>query len=247
MLSVVAIPDHPRVCGELCPNGRQREHPAGSSPRVRGTRCRSAAREADRRIIPACAGNSPSDSSHMSHAADHPRVCGELGGKGRMTLSSLGSSPRVRGTLYRTMLRTPAARIIPACAGNSLASSHHRPKAPDHPRVCGELGPAVTHWPIGSGSSPRVRGTPLGRPVERWCNRIIPACAGNSSTVGVSIVAATDHPRVCGELLSTGFAEMDNAGSSPRVRGTLRHVPCLAGRDRIIPACAGNSYGAGCG
>ena len=52
-------PVHPRVCGELDACDGARVPFFGSSPRVRGTRPRSAPDRAEIRFIPACAGNSP--------------------------------------------------------------------------------------------------------------------------------------------------------------------------------------------
>ena len=50
----------------------------------------------------------------------------------------LGSSPRVRGTLFST--GTPAAMqgFIPACAGNTGANYIYYALITVHPRVCGE-------------------------------------------------------------------------------------------------------------
>ena len=49
---------HPRVCGELDAMVLRLRFPAGSSPRVRGTRTQGAPAHAADRFIPACAGNS---------------------------------------------------------------------------------------------------------------------------------------------------------------------------------------------
>ena len=131
----------------------------------------------------------------------------------------------MRGTLERLATpRAPRIRIIPAHAGNSW------------PRA------AQAH--VGSGSSPRMRGT-LSRPSAasssdhpRACGeltlalykqhapkrRIIPAHAGNSllKLHGQAGSPSTDHPRACGELSSTKPTAASSRihGSSPRMRGT---------------------------
>ena len=94
---------------------------------------------------------------------------------------------------------------------------------------------------IDNGSSPRVRGTLLGKENSESQCRIIPACAGNSRPHGRACAGRPDHPRVCGELRQRDHPPAVALGSSPRVRGT--HRGRVAGRigDRIIPACAGNS------
>ena len=96
--STAVKPVHPRVCGEL-PNAVGAWCDAdGSSPRVRGTLRRRAARIGSWRFIPACAGNSRSVYLAQRRRTVHPRVCGELL-LGRMVgVAVHGSSPRVRGT-----------------------------------------------------------------------------------------------------------------------------------------------------
>ena len=69
--------DHPRVCGEHTNPLAKLKRPAGSSPRVRGTRdCRFQIRYDDG-IIPACAGNTNVFERIAEAFGDHPRVCGE--------------------------------------------------------------------------------------------------------------------------------------------------------------------------
>ena len=53
--------------------------------------------------------------------------------------------------------------------------------------------------------------------------------------------AVWDHPRACGEQLSTDSRVSDGGGSSPRVRGAGKHVWCGLRWCRIIPARAGSS------
>ena len=91
---------HPRVCGELMAAVQASAQGGGSSPRVRGTRApRRLASNAQSRFIPACAGNSLSQSRSLFLSPVHPRVCGELSVNQPPRRSRAGSSPRVRGTL----------------------------------------------------------------------------------------------------------------------------------------------------
>ena len=172
-----------------------------------------------------------------------------------------GSSPRVRGTLWRVVCYVRGRGIIPACAGNTTACSREYRDMRDHPRVCGEHG-HFSHMTCPSvGSSPRVRGTQIQHANHGRIHRIIPACAGNTGGSGWCSRRRWDHPRVCGNtLLSTArlrpkrdhprvcgehrpsmWMPRTRPGSSPRVRGTLalsRRIPLAYG---IIPACAGNT------
>ena len=153
------------------------------------------------RFIPACAGNSSSKTECSACQSVHPRVCGELGKIVDPTDVGTGSSPRVRGTPVRRQEVRLRPRFIPACAGNSLAASDTNGVHTVHPRVCGELDEVTDLMLYGTGSSPRVRGTPDADGHGKLHDRFIPACAGNSDAW-------------------QGWAA-DAGGSSPRVRGTL--------------------------
>jgi len=91
-----------------------------------------------------------------------------------------------------------------------------------------------------SGSSPRVRGTVS--PWREFTNhcRFIPACAGNGTTPPSTSATRSVHPRVCGERCHAQFGTPASAGSSPRVRGTVRQLTDDEQERRFIPACAGN-------
>ncbi len=135
--------------------------------------------------------------------------------------SSVGSSPRVRGTLQALVDLIYRSRFIPAGAG-------------EHAMI------VITSRKDG-GSSPRVRGTHdqqgAGRPVRRF----IPAGAGNTRRPAARGVCPPVHPRGCGEHEKRGAEFTHRLGSSPRVRGTrsggFTCHDCL----RFIPAGAGNT------
>ena len=129
--------------------------------------------------------------------------------------------------------------------------------------MCGEHRTGYCHWLLPCGSSPRVRGALLGKPpadtggdhprvcgehilsgllawLDAWFPRIIPACAGSTSTLpqlevqeggssprvrgalrleACQASMSADHPRVCGEHLHGTQLLSPGTGSSPRVRG----------------------------
>ena len=75
--------------------------------------------------------------------------------------SDIGLSPRVRGTLFVQFDDEFITRFIPACAGNADRLPAPGNRRTVHPRVCGERGVSVEALGRLSGSSPRVRGTPV--------------------------------------------------------------------------------------
>ena len=93
---------------------------------------------------------------------------------------------------------------------------------PVHPRVCGEHGALCVVTIVGTGSSPRVRGTRSVDKGTEGCKRFIPACAGEHCLACLSVYVPF--------------------GSSPRVRGTLDLSFGVCTLLRFIPACAGNTH-----
>ena len=212
--------DHPRVCGEQPPPGSSPSTGWGSPPRVRGTEPVDYVSALAGRITPACAGNRRIPRRQPPGSRDHPRVCGEQTRIRTITIFQRGSPPRVRGTDIEQSVLRGGERITPACAGNSTRPRYTAPRAPDHPRVCGEqIAPMVTPCQH-AGSPPRVRGTGLTGGETVYAQRITPACAGNRKNQPSAYTSERDHPRVCGEQWVLNHARLPVSGSPPRVRGT---------------------------
>ena len=151
----------------------------------------------------------------------HPRVCGENTNDTLLAALAEGSSPRVRGKHQRHTARSARRGLIPACAGKTrrVAVKTNSPRA--HPRVCGENVLRRGFRGGVRGSSPRVRGKLLGWLQEHGAERLIPACAGKTTTMRRICRTAWAHPRVCGENCRPHTWRVGAAGSSPRVRGKL--------------------------
>ena len=152
---------HPRLRGELFPDGLINDPLIGSSPLTRGTRQARHWLRYPSRFIPAYAGNSRVRESLLFDSAVHPRLRGELKVKVKKVFILLGSSPLTRGTHIVFDRLQDWDRFIPAYAGNSILELHSSLCYPVHPRLRGEL----------------LR-TLLGVTV---ISRFIPAYAGNSS------------------------------------------------------------------
>ena len=71
--------------------------------------------------------------------------------------------------------------------------------------------------------------------------RITPAHAGNTSIPLELEDDKWDHPRACGEHLTSLNMGNNTLGSSPRMRGTPINSPDETAYPRIIPAHAGNT------
>ena len=152
---------HPRVCGEQPLRMMMDAQSHGSSPRMRGTEPMPGARPAQRRFIPAYAGNRTGAARVSGYPTVHPRVCGEQSTTLIFHCLTSGSSPRMRGTdtPFSGPLLPP--RFIPAYAGNRTIGEATRSMTAVHPRVCGEQGIPYERTPNEHGSSPRMRGTVL--------------------------------------------------------------------------------------
>ena len=212
---------HPRVCGErMSVLLGDRSH-LGSSPRLRGTHGEAQALGVVPRFIPAFAGNTHGRVAALPWQPVHPRVCGEHSSSVSAASIRAGSSPRLRGTPADETERGRADRFIPAFAGNTETGDQGRVVVTVHPRVCGEHGAAGGSLIGKGGSSPRLRGTPVGDRVRVLVTRFIPAFAGNTT----------------GAKLVDGIFD----GSSPRLRGTRPRSARSVRSRRFIPAFAGNT------
>ena len=86
----------------------------------------------------------------------------------------------MRGALSKWVSDNSDLGIIPADAGSTASSRVTCIPWPDHPRGCGEhqIQPAKVVRPLGS--SPRMRGAPLGDHLSSDFLGIIPADAGST-------------------------------------------------------------------
>ncbi len=190
---------HPRACGEHCFDQSRIDFNCGSSPRVRGTFLPCARQLFVFRFIPARAGNILIPVFSTVLTSVHPRACGEHVCAGSERSCTAGSSPRVRGTLYRPGNPDHDYRFIPARAGNMVAAISRVTSCWRPPRACGEHDLENVSAKGGNGSSPRVRGTCLLLQLFVLWGRFIPARAGNIATRCQMHTAVAVHPRACGE------------------------------------------------
>ena len=217
----------------------------GSSPRLRGTLAGISVHAGRGRFIPAPAGNTFRRGLSRCGCAVHPRACGEHPRIGMTHVTPCGSSPRLRGTPSITPSPLRRLRFIPAPAGNTRPCHSCASPSSVHPRACGEHLLASNLRHAQGGSSPRLRGTLHRPPFLSILRRFIPAPAGNTWGCRTCAARCTVHPRACGEHLNAVTKPDARDGSSPRLRGTLYPNSAGAGRERFIPAPAGNTLRGG--
>ena len=129
--------DHPRACGAHNLKSLDNTIEMGSSPRMRGSHCRRFLGNRLMGIIPAHAGLTHGVQLIGIGVRDHPRACGAHLVFIASLLSSMGSSPRMRGSLIRHVIDELLVGIIPAHAGLTNERYGKRYAARDHPRACG--------------------------------------------------------------------------------------------------------------
>ena len=227
--------------GEHDFSGYESQLDQGSSPHARGALAWGECRRIVGRIIPACAGSTPTASSPSTSKWDHPRMRGEhcvlapftlpVGDHPRMRgehmISSYrcvptpGSSPHARGARCINLVKAHKHGIIPACAGSIPTCRFSGRSLWDHPRMRGEHKWIQVRHLLLRGSSPHARGAPVGPQAHAVGIGIIPACAGSTTP-------------------SSRF-NLVVKGSSPHARGALRLLHWDARQWRIIPACAGST------
>ena len=232
---------HPRSRGEHCWQFPVLQSSCGSSPLARGTRSGAVGRRHRHRFIPARAGNTQRSRRPASTCTVHPRSRGEHTHRYSPVVDLSGSSPLARGTRNAAHRPTPAARFIPARAGNTTVSYRPTGTLPVHPRSRGEHGKCWHADAVEVGSSPLARGTPGRHRRAAAHRRFIPARAGNTCRSARSMPDRPVHPRSRGEHLNRPPDVCALSGSSPLARGTQTEMRDLPTLDRFIPARAGNT------
>ncbi len=108
---------YPRVCGGTAARAELAIVTEGLSPRVRGNRVGHSHAEAERRSIPACAGEPDWKAIGTSIMEVYPRVCGGTLDRRHPDMLLGGLSPRVRGNPPGSPRSKARTGSIPACAG----------------------------------------------------------------------------------------------------------------------------------
>ena len=131
--------------------------------------------------------------------------------------------------------------ITPAHAGKTGPYDCNAADRGDHPRACGEnLGRLLLPFE-GLGSPPRMRGKHRRHFRIKWGDGITPAHAGKTRIRAASAAWVWDHPRACGENISSSCSFQSFPGSPPRMRGKRPECAESTRAGGITPAHAGKT------
>ena len=220
----VAAPVHPHGCGEHQRDWFTIRYSDGSSPRVWGTREQRQPLRPDRRFIPTGVGNTSIVRRYFCPLTVHPHGCGEHVVREICASASVGSSPRVWGTLLTQPSHLVINRFIPTGVGNTRSASLPAFLPAVHPHGCGEHSSISLKFAINSGSSPRVWGTLKNFLVLVVLSRFIPTGVGNTPPSVTLLLLTAVHPHGCGE----------HAVRWPRFLLRTRFIPTGVGNTRVL-------------
>ena len=189
----------------------------------------------------AFAGNTAECRNRWHGEPAYPRMRGEHALAASRILAMVGLSPHAQGTPQCIPCVIPLERLIPACAGNTIALLLLGSRCSAYPRMRGEQNGIAAAVGYDYGLSPHARGTLRRAPTWGLFDRLIPACAGNTVSHRASFRCPAAYPRMRGEHSLCSLLRWASIGLSPHARGTLCSPKSFLFDDRLIPACAGNT------
>ena len=155
------------------------------------------------RITPAHAGKSHRHGFHQPDRTDHPRTCGEKLAGSNPPPPVGGSPPHMRGKAVQCAMGLYLLWITPAHAGKSFFCRLLYISCKDHPRTCGEKSIILEKSKSPIGSPPHMRGKVAAKRTQSRLGGITPAHAGKSDRSTGEPGRTQDHPRTCGEKLTS--------------------------------------------
>ena len=153
----------------------------------------------------------------------------------------VGSPPHARGRPFHCCRGSGGDGLTPACAGTSGWNRSATGRGWAHPRMRGDVGGDWWISPALRGSPPHARGRRAGGHREARSSWLTPACAGTSLAAWSPLVDRRAHPRMRGDVRTSGIPIASKSGSPPHARGRLRKGAACDRSDGLTPACAGTS------
>ena len=232
---------HPRSRGENQQRLDLGAESRGSSPLTRGKPRPQSWQKRASRLIPAHAGKTRCQLRLRRRGRAHPRSRGENAILLGVPFTTAGSSPLTRGKRDVCPSERGRRRLIPAHAGKTIGRGDFAASNAAHPRSRGENTSASRAGLLRPGSSPLTRGKHRRRRPDSAARRLIPAHAGKTWRLTVTVLSATAHPRSRGENARGVGETRTTRGSSPLTRGKPEPLPGLVVENRLIPAHAGKT------
>ena len=230
---------YPHVCGAADNIVRATQIGQGLSPRVWGSLGEMYGEEGRSWSIPTCVGQPPASTAYRATTTVYPHVCGAAVGRPALVEIVSGLSPRVWGSRLGTLSLRSSTRSIPTCVGQPPPPHSASCPVQVYPHVCGAAILVIIKQPAVWGLSPRVWGSPTGRPGHGQTTRSIPTCVGQPAGLSKNLSLFRVYPHVCGAALSMICCVPCEVGLSPRVWGSLIRLPCSMDRCWSIPTCVG--------
>ena len=171
---------HPHACGEHARDTCVEGESGGSPPRLWGTQVNHGGIRGDTRFTPTPVGNTIGKNLPPIICTVHPHACGEHVAVDGQHETTIGSPPRLWGTLQVLRANVGNGRFTPTPVGNTLCGWHMAMSRAVHPHACGEHAMPCAWMLASTGSPPRLWGTPSLAHMNSDPERFTPTPVGNT-------------------------------------------------------------------
>ena len=219
-LICVKVEAYPRACRGALISATIFGLTRGLSPRMRGSHILRDQVAQYVGPIPAHAGEPRGRRRRGRRSGAYPRACGGATWTTHTRFSTMGLSPRMRGSLGITSILCRRGGPIPAHAGEPACRLRLRCRSRAYPRACGGASEEARAWMVTGGLSPRMRGSRIHCVSPCAGSGPIPAHAGEPLLVLSKSMTARAYPRACGGATGPGSDWRFQRGLSPRMRGS---------------------------
>ena len=210
---------YPHACGETHELIGVKRVPGGLSPRLWGNRRAPIELDGRRGSIPTPVGKPPSFQHTIRRLEVYPHACGETPGRGLLSVSCRGLSPRLWGNRSSSASAGFSPGSIPTPVGKPPHVLVNRFVLEVYPHACGETLNQIRLQFRRSGLSPRLWGNHTTAELMQASRRSIPTPVGKPLILDLNRDPAKVYPHACGETVCPISEEYLDEGLSPRLWG----------------------------